>query len=426
MKTPGQILKDYEPALPNRFSRDLTILAARIYNLFHPAKFIYKFDKKWAKGRPVLLLFQHLSVTDPYHVMLGYPFIMPNVIMGLQNMLVPGLFELLLGDGVIPKMLYVNDVRAARSILKLRKKGASIGVFPEGIQSMDGAASPLDPATAKLVKKLGLDTVLCSGHGSYLSRPRFDSHIRKGRIKYTYEILFSKEELVSLTEDEIYERLLENFKFNDFEWNSRMHYRYKGKVPNATGLDKILFICPYCKKQFTMRVEGEYIKCSCGESVHVDEFYDLKPVRSPLPFKRIDEWYLWQRGIIEEEVQKDDFSMSFPVDHRLLSLNRLRSETTIKIGSGTVTLNKEQYVYSGTDNGDPVELRFDISKMPSAPFVSGTGSEFYYDNIYHRFVITSDQRLSVKVLMAVETLHNMNDESRRKAYLDSVRHRMDR
>ncbi|MCR5755067.1 MAG: hypothetical protein K6G30_09695, partial [Acetatifactor sp.] len=295
MKSPGMILNNYEPALPRCSSRNLTIAVAWLYNLVHPAKFIYKFDKKAMKGHRVLLLSEHLSSTDPYHVMLGYPFIRPNVIMGLHNMLIPGGFKMFLGDRVIPKMLYVNDIKVAKSIFRLQKQGASFAIFPEGIQSMDGAASPLDPATAKLVKKLGMDTVLCTGHGAYLARPRFDKHIRNGHVEYTYEILFDKNELKSLSEGDVYERLLEKFRYNDFEWNNKMHYRYKGKVPNATGLDKILFVCPYCKKQFAMKVEGEDLNCSCGEGVHVDEYYNLTAKHATLPFKRIDEWYLWQR-----------------------------------------------------------------------------------------------------------------------------------
>ncbi len=77
-------------------------------------------------------------------------------------------------------------------------------------------------ATAKLVKKLAMDTVIFTCHGSYLMRPRYDSHMRKGYVEYTFDLLFKKEESEALSEEEINKKLLECLKYNDFEWNSRM------------------------------------------------------------------------------------------------------------------------------------------------------------------------------------------------------------
>ena len=46
------------------------------------------------------------------------------------------------------------------------------------------------------------------------------------------------------------------------------------------------------------------------------------------------------------------------------------------------------------------------------------GNEFYYDGVFHLFTPTADPRLAVKVLLAVEALHNLDDPVRRKACED--------
>ena len=126
--------------------------------------------------------------------------------------------------------------------MRLHKKGASFLLFPEGIESTDGTTQPLHPATARLIKKLAMDTVLCKSHGSFLYGPKFDTSKRKGRLEFNFEILFRKEEFENMTEEEIYSRLLEKFRYNDFEWNKEKQYKYKGKFPLAHKIDNLLYI----------------------------------------------------------------------------------------------------------------------------------------------------------------------------------------
>lgn len=105
------------------------------------------------KNRPVLILSQHAATDDPYYLPTGYPFVQPNVIMSLHNVLIPVMYRLLLAGGVILKAIYEPDIKAMRHMMRLHKKGASFLIFPEGIQSMDGTTQPLHKSTARLIKK---------------------------------------------------------------------------------------------------------------------------------------------------------------------------------------------------------------------------------------------------------------------------------
>ena len=415
-------LETYTPDIPSPAAAKATRLLMRLLTLNCPAKFHYEFDKREMKGRQVLILAQHASRNDPYYVNVGYPFVNPNAIMSKHNVLIPGMYKLLLADGVIRKELYEPDFSAMRHLMRLHKKGASFLLFPEGIESTDGTTQPLHPATARLIKKLAMDTVLCKSHGSFLYGPKFDTSKRKGRLEFNFEILFRKEEFENMTEEEIYSRLLEKFRYNDFEWNKEKQYKYKGKFPLAHKIDNLLYICPHCKKQFSMHVEEDKLVCDCGRSVAIDECYNLLPDdKSDFPFERIDQWYRWQQSVIAEEVEKSDFILKEDVTYKVLNLDDLKQGRFISVGEGRVELDHENLRYIGTKNGEEVEYEFDISRIPSAAINSEHANQIYYDGEYYQFAIEKDLRRSTRLMMAIEALHDMTDPERKKAREDAVR-----
>ena len=420
IKTPGELLEAYKPDLPEVSAAKLTRTIMRLSTLTCPAKITYGFDRRSMKGRQVLILAQHASTNDPYYVNAAYPFIQPNAVMSLHNVLIPVMFRLLLRDGVILKALYEPDTKAMRQLMRLHKKGASFLLFPEGIQSLDGTTQSVHPATARLVKKLGMDTVLCTSHGAYLCNPRFDTYKRRGRIEYRFDMLFTKEELKDMPEEELYSRLLEKFRYNDFAWNSERQYSYKGKVPLAHGLDNLLFVCPRCRRQYTMNVDGDRLVCSCGSSVTVDDRYNLIPEDgSDFPFRRIDEWSRWQRDVIAEEVSKEDFEMHEDVIYRVLNLGDLSKGRYLTVGEGQVELNRSCLRYTGTKNGEETEFEFGIPGLPSTALSTTLANQIYYDGEYYQFDVKGDKCHAVKLMMAIEALHELGDPERSKARKDA-------
>ncbi len=256
MKNRREILKEYKAERPKPWALHLLLFVCHIINLLKPAEYRFLFDKKSIKNKQVLVLSIHAAYDDSIYVPQGIGFIGPNTIMGKHHIYKTFLFGLLLAGGVIPKPLYISDINTARSMMRLKKQGASFLIFPEGIQSTDGTFSPLHPSTVKMIRMLKMETILCTSHGAYLSNPRFDPNRRKGHMEYQFEVLFKEDEIGRLSEDEIKARLYDRFYLNEFAWNARHGYKNKGKVPNATGLTNILFICPVCHRQFTMKVAG--------------------------------------------------------------------------------------------------------------------------------------------------------------------------
>jgi hypothetical protein len=106
------------------------------------------------------------------------------------------------------------------------------------------------------------------------------------------------------------------------------------------------------------------------------------------------------------------------VTYLKLNLDDLRKGRYIYAGEGRIELDREHFRYIGTKDGEDVDLKFEISRMPSATFSKDQTNQFYYDGEYYRFANKVDRRRSVKIMLAVEALHEMGDPDRRKARED--------
>ncbi|MBO7375966.1 MAG: hypothetical protein J6V01_02580 [Clostridia bacterium] len=418
-KTPGEIIESYEPALPTKtaaFAMRRLIGAATFGS---GVKYEYLFDKKGMKGRQVLILADHASTDSYLYVLRGYPFVEPNVVIGYQNIFIRGIFGLFLKCGIIPKKLYEPDLRPVISMLRIVRAGGSLLLFPEGIQSMDGSTQPINPATAEFVKRCGIDVVLCKSHGAYLNHPRFDPVGRKGRLRFTYELLFTADELKELDAADIGRCLTDRFRYNDFAENRRIGSVYRGRHKNAYGLEKILFICPFCKKRFSLKVEKDRVVCECGAGVRVGTDYSLIPDDGlKLPFEGLDGWFAYERDQVRKDVSEPGFALSYPARLCRLNTSGRGGEVTLT-GEGRVTLKRGSFLFEGTENGAPVSYDMRTDRIPSAPFVSGRGNEFFYKGEYFRFIPKDRPGLPVYCLLAVEELHDLDDPKWRLARADA-------
>ncbi len=376
-------------------------------------KYVYHFDKKEMKGRQVVLLSDHASRDTFYYTLNGYKFVNPNVVVGFQNIFVKHIFKVMLKSGVILKSLYEADIKATKQMFDVAKQGGSLCIFPEGIQSTSGSTHPMNPSTIKFLKKLGITVVLCKSYGSYLSRPRYSKTTRRGHMEFHYEILFTEDELKEKSVDELYEKFITNFKYNDFTWNEKHQYKYIGKESNACGIDKILYYCPKCGKEFTLSVNGSDIICSnCCNTITVDECYNLIPKEnSVLPFKNIDEWYKYQRSLVKEEVKDPNFSITYDVYSVDLRYDKLYKDQYYIDGEGKITINHDGIRFVGVKKDKEVDISFDILNLPSFPFTPGKENDIYYHSEYFSFRPKSDNLKVVKYMLYVEELHNQKDEA---------------
>ena len=391
------------------------------------ATYVYDESYNELKDKQVVYLCQHKSRDDYFYVFSALNRTDIHVLVGYQNVFKKFIYSILKRLGVIAKYLYQPDIQATKQIFEAVKLGGSIVIFPEGIQSTSGTTHPINPATIKLLKKLNLPVALVTLKGSYFTRTRYSTDIKKGKITVTLSKLFDSNDLKTQTEDQLNSILLSKFKYNEFDEFKNEKVEFIGKEPNITGLNNIIYKCPHCKAENCFTVKNDSMACNnCGFEVRMDNYYDIHAVNKTLPFNNIDEWYKWQRAEINKQVKDDNFVLTTKVKLAVVNTKKLtKNRSLLYIGDGELTLTNKGLTYKGTKLGENVELFFEAKSVYSLTITLFYDLDLYYKNEYYNFKLLEDKMLMTKWMLATEEIHNLYDETWKIAsdevYLDNVK-----
>ena len=406
---------------PNPILMTIGMWVLGILNRKYKVQFSYDYDPKSIKNQPTILLSAHASRLEFIYAIYGFGRKDVNVVCGFQNIVKKGIYRLFLWLGVISKYLYQPDFVCVKKMMTVLKRGGSLGLFPEGIQSTSGSTHPINPATAALIKRSKANIVVCTSRGAYLATNRYSSDRKKGYIGLSYSLLFTPEMLDKLTEDEIYRSILKKISYNDFAFNKQARHKYIGKKPNAFGIDKILYKCPDCKQEHTLRVENDAVVCDkCGFGARINEYYDLIVISGQGCPADIDEWYKWQRRCVAREILDDGFEMTLRGSLCTIRTDKLKKPPKNRkiLSVGEARLTKEGLSFSGMLDGESVNIDFDAKTVYSLTFSTKGFLEFYYNNDYFMLVPDDKDQCLIKWTLAAEEIHNLYDERWRDACQD--------
>lgn len=393
-----------------------------IINKSRGVEFSYDYAPDSIKNQPTILLSSHASRLEFIYTIYGFGRKDINVICGFQNILKKGLYPLFIRLGVISKYLYQPDFMCVKNMMRVLHRNGALGLFPEGIQSTSGSTHPINPATAQFIKKSKANIVVCSSKGAYLATNRYSSDRKKGYIGISYSLLFTPEMLTELTEEQIYNAILQKISYNDFAFNKQARHKYVGKKPNAFGIDKILYKCPDCKAEHTLRVEHDTVVCdSCGFRVRINEYYDLVDVKGNGCPADIDQWYKWQRKCVADRVTSDDFRLVLQGSLCTLKYDKLRKPPKNRkvLSVGTVRLTNRGLLFSGSLDGEAADYEFSAKSLYSLTFSTEGFLEFYCDNDYFMLIPDEGGRCLIEWTLAAEEIHNLYDEKWRSACADA-------
>ena len=393
----------------------------RILNRSYKVQFSYDFDPESIKGQPTVLLSSHASRLEFIYTLYGFGRKDVNMVCGFQNILQKGLYHVMIKLGVISKYLYQPDLACVKNMLKVLKRNGTLGLFPEGIQSTSGSTHPINPATAQFIKKSKANIVVCTSKGAYLATNRYSSDRKKGYIGISYSLLFTPQMLDEFTEEQIYGMILQKLQYNDFAFNKVARHKYTGKKPNAYCIDKILFMCPDCKREHTLHTENDTLVCeNCGFSVRINEYYDLVDAKGNGCPEDIDKWYKWQRKSVADQITSDDFEMVLCGSLCTLRLDKLSSPPKNRkiLSVGTARLTKEGLTFNGMLDKENADFSFGAKSVYSLTFSTKGYLEFYCNNDYYMIVPEEKDTCLIKWTLAAEEIHNLYDEKWRSACAD--------
>lgn len=136
--------------------------------------------------------------------------------------------------GGIPKSKQLADSGTIRAIISIIKKNGVVGVYPEGARNWDLKNVPVFYSTAKLIKNLKVPVINTLMEGAGLTRPRWARSSRTGVIYIKYSVLFTPEDISKMSVDEIYQKIVDGIRMNEYEWQEKTWCLLKeGILPNT-------------------------------------------------------------------------------------------------------------------------------------------------------------------------------------------------
>ncbi len=254
--------------------------------------------------------------------------------------------------GCICKRKFTRDITLIKQLKTVVDNGDIAAIYPEARYSLCGTTAVLPESLGKVAKYLKVPVVTLICHGHHINSPFWNLHDRKVKgTEATMKCLFTAEQLAGATAKEVNERIREEFRYDDYEWQLQrnIHVTYDKR---AEGLHKVLYQCPHCGTEYRMSSHGTILECGeCGKRWNLDELGRLSAVEGETEFSSIPDWYEWERSKVREEVEAGTYS--FECDAHV---DILPKANYIPIGKARLVHNMEGFTLRGNYDNEDYEV----------------------------------------------------------------------
>lgn len=198
--------------------------------------------------------------------------------------------------GVIVKHREVSNKQLTDQVISSIKEGVPVSIYAEGAMTPNGETGFFSPRTGQLIKDSGAALITFKLTGGYLHAPKWARRIRRGPVHGYVVREYSPEEISSMTVQQVNEAISRDIYHNDYQLQKEQRKEYKGKRL-AEYVERILYMCPECKKVGYLHSHGNSIKCdNCGYSVEMQYDGFFHNTGTSLHFDTILAWDKWQKS----------------------------------------------------------------------------------------------------------------------------------
>ena len=276
--------------------------------------------------------------------------------------------------GCYPKSMFALDTESTKNSLRVLKSGGVLAMMPEARLSTVGQFEDIQPSTYSFLKKLGVPVYTIKLQGDYFADPKWGKGLRRGAIvEAELDILFTAQQLDELSLEEIKVAVESRLNYDEFRWlATKPHIRYRNKNL-AEGLENILTLCPVCGEKHTISTKGRDILCkNCGKLTSLDDRYGFT---GGFRFENFAQWYHWQKDVLRQQILEDEnFALESKVELRLPGDGK---SLTRQAGNGVCVLDRSGLRYTGTKDGEEVDVLFPLAQVYRLLFGAGEDFEIY-------------------------------------------------
>jgi transcription elongation factor Elf1 len=266
--------------------------------------------------------------------------------------------------GCICKRKFTSDIRLVRQLRKTIEHRDIAIIYPEARYSLCGTTAVLPESLGKLCKLLKVPVVSLICHGHHVNSPFWNLHDRGVKpTEAEMTLLFTPEQLQGTPVEEINDRLVKAFQYDDFAWQKERGIRIPYEK-RAEGLHKVLYQCPACGTEYEMTSEGTQLICKhCGKRWNMTELGELEAVDGKTEFSHIPDWYEWERANVRREVEAGTYSSG----ELQVSVNTLPNALKFRLlGNGTLLHDMEGFHVHGIEpDGEPFDMDIPVAAQYS-------------------------------------------------------------
>lgn len=244
------------------------------------------------------------------------------------------------------------------------RAGIPVGLHAEGAMTSNGQTGFISEHTGKLVKESGAALVTYKFVGGYLRKPRWAENPRKGPIIGHFVNEYSPEELAKLSVKEITDIIRRDTYVNVYEEQRKNPQDYSGENL-AECVERVLYVCPECKKVGTMHSKGNNLKCDCGYEVEMKADGFFHDMGKGLHHDNVLSWDLWQRDVWKEKLlSAKDGELIFSEDGQRVKKVDGESEE-ILTENGVLNLYKDKFEIILGEGKEPITMEMSKVKQVS-------------------------------------------------------------
>lgn len=373
-------------------------------------------------NEPYLLLPNHYGRYDPF--ILAYflfPYYRsPNFVSSDAILRDPFYGKLFSGLGAIPKKKGVRDTQVIRAMLKVVERGDPVALFAEGSRSWSGVSNYIDPSIAKLVKLMKVPVVTAKMKGASVFDPRWAERLRRARMEVDYKLTLTKEEIASLSEDEIMAKLLPDIQHDDVEYLRKHPVTIKSNR-RAEYIEKIFFQCPECNEYAGFDSYRNQFACNaCGYQAMINKKGFITSKFKRVYFTNTRDWLQWQNqnfiGYIKSKIEVKQEGYLFLA--KLMQYEKAIGYTKMEdIGVGTAFFYYNRIVIKYGE----VEEEFSFDTIDSLSAQHLERIEFTLGEEAHRLTSTKHKESGLKWEIAINTVwYYTNQQHKLSPYLKNL------
>jgi len=315
--------------------------------------------------------------------------------------------------GVIPKQQFQTTVADMKNMKAVVEAGEPLAIYPAGLMCEDGLSTPVPKATYKFIKWMNVDVYMAKTQGSYFVMPKWSKKLRPGRTNMDIFQLFTREELASLSLEQIRERTEAVLLYDAYREQEEIQAPYAGGE-DIQGLEQVLYQCPICGKEYTMAVDGKsVITCkNCGFTQKMDRmgfFHNQNPQQE---IRYVSDWSRRIYENVEKTLEADPtMQMQAEVTFRMVDEKRHKM---MDVGEGTILLKRGSITLSGTIQNEETTLEVPIGSIPALPFSPGKYLEVQHGETIYRCAF-KDGKPVMKFINMIKCLYQLEQAELAKA-----------